>query len=344
MKRLVSCIMLTLLMAGMIFIAVDIKRASATAVIVYINSDGSISPVSAPISSYDDVIYTLTGNISYPAYAGIVVARSNIVLNGNGFTVQGNQTSPGGNGIDLTDTNNVTIKNTVIQYFDYGIYLMNSNREWIIQNNATSNTYDGITLDSSSSYNSVTGNIVTANTNGISVYSSSNNIIAGNYAAGNGYGIYVSSSSNVSIVGNTAIASNVSGIYLYSSSNNTIMSNNITASLSAASILLYSSSNNLLGGNTVISSNVGIELTYSSSYNRVEDNTAASNHYGVWLYVSSNYNTIIGNNVTSNTIYGIYLVNLSSSIIYNNNFINNTSQTGLSNSANTWDNGYPSGG
>ncbi|HXX86880.1 MAG TPA: GC-type dockerin domain-anchored protein, partial [Candidatus Acidoferrum sp.] len=47
---------------------------------------------------------------------------------------------------------------------------------------------------------------------------------------------------------------------------------------------------------------------------------------------------------TSNTIYGIYLVNLSSSIIYNNNFINNTSQTGLSNSANTWDNGYPSGG
>jgi parallel beta-helix repeat protein len=52
----------------------------------------------------------------------------------------------------------------------------------------------------------------------------------------------------------------------------------------------------------------------------------------------------LSNNNAANNGYGIYLYYSSDNIILHNNFLNNTQQTGVSNSANTWDDGYPSGG
>ena len=116
---------------------------------VYITSDGSVVPSSAPISSPDNVTYTFTGDVSYPTYLGIVVERSNIVIDGDGYAMQGNNISSGA-GLSLTGISNVTIENMNIEGFEYGIWLNYSSSNIIFGNNITNNG-DGIVLSSSSS-------------------------------------------------------------------------------------------------------------------------------------------------------------------------------------------------
>jgi parallel beta-helix repeat protein len=88
----------------------------------------------------------------------------------------------------------------------------------------------------------------------------------------------------------------------------------------------------------------GIVLS-SSSNNIVSDNNVANNWWGIWLSSSSN-NTLSGNNVTANNGDGIGLYSFSNNnVFYHNNFINNTQQVYIKTSyANSWDDGYPSGG
>ena len=54
--------------------------------IIYIRADGSIDPGTAPISSVDNITYTLKDNIFNQS---TVVERDNIVVDGAGYTVQG---------------------------------------------------------------------------------------------------------------------------------------------------------------------------------------------------------------------------------------------------------------
>jgi parallel beta-helix repeat protein len=152
MKGIVSWMMLALLLLGMLTLAFNVGLVRAQAETVYINGDGSVFPYSAPISSLDNVTYTFTGNISYPIYYGIVIEKSNIVIDGNGYTAQGNHS---GNGLNLTDTNNVTIKNTGISTFSDGILLNSSSNSSISGNNITNNNI-GIAT-SSSSNSSISG-------------------------------------------------------------------------------------------------------------------------------------------------------------------------------------------
>jgi len=118
------------------------------------------------------------------------------------------------------------------------------------------------------------------------------------------------------------------GVFLNSgSSNNTISGNKITEN--AQGILLEFSSDNTINGNNItINYGAGIELDYSSN------------------------NTIIGNNITNNDIGILFYVSSFDNAIYHNNFIGNTQQVydyswdhqEYSNSINSWDDGYPSGG
>jgi parallel beta-helix repeat protein len=199
---------------------------------VYIRADGSIDPLTASISTSDNITYTLTSSIP----GSIVVERDNIVLDGAGFTVQGEGNDTG---IDLSNRNNVTIKNTNIKDFNIGVQLWRTNSTKISGNNVTANKGDGIGLGSSSN-NSVSGNNVANNGYGIALYSSSNNSVSGNNVANNGYGIALYFSSNNSVGGNN-VANNVYGMWLYSS-NNSVSGNNITNNVYG--IWLYSSSDN----------------------------------------------------------------------------------------------------
>ena len=142
--------MLTLLLIGMLSLAFNIQTVDASGTI-YIRSDGSVDPDTAPILSVDNVTYTFTGNIN----DSIVVERDNIVVDGAGYTLQGTGAS-GSKGISLSDRRNVTIQNTNIKNFMDGVYLTSSSNVTVSGNNITNNGV-GILLAGSLN-NSISGN------------------------------------------------------------------------------------------------------------------------------------------------------------------------------------------
>jgi parallel beta-helix repeat protein len=391
MRRIVSWIMFAFLLLGTLTLAFNVGLVHAQAETIYINSDGSVVPSYAPISSADNITYTFTGNTSYPAYNGIIVERSNIVIDGNGYTVQGIG-RPIGNqngalydqstGLNLTDTENVTIKNANIENFQNGVYLFDSNNNVISGNNATANGH-GIHLDSSSNNNTVSGNNATANSGyGIYLVSSSSNSIIGNNITDNGYGIVLKDSSSSNSISGNNITNNVNyGVWLDSSLNNTVYGNNNTDGVE-----LDSSSNNKVYGNSIASDPNGVWLG-SSSNNTISENNITTNVWaaftmetdpvegvGVMLSGSSN-NTVSKNNIHNNEL-GVALRDYSNNtvseniitdnydgidlepraptasapflyssdnVIYHNSFINNVQQA-FGGLRNVWDNGYASGG
>jgi parallel beta-helix repeat protein len=320
MKRALSTFMFVLLLVSTLAVAFNIQPVKAEGT-VYIRVDGSIDPPTAPISTLDNVTYTLTDNIN----DSIVVERDNIVVDGAGYTVQGTGAYDS-KGISLSGRSNVTTKNANIKNFYYGIGLDSSSGNSVSGNNITNND-DGIRLDGSSN-SSVSGNNITAN---------------------RGYGIWLNSSSGCSISGNN-ITNNYYGIRLDGSSNSSVSGNNITANNkgpgqnTGVGIWLRSSSNsNSISGNNITANNwEGIRL-YESSSNSISGNNIANNRCGIYLYGSSNYNSISGNNIT-NKDYGIRLDGSSINLIYHNNFIDNTKQVSSYGSVNFWGVGYPMGG
>lgn len=201
---------------------------------IYIRADGSIDPLTANITTSDFVNYYFTES----NYVRIMVERNNIVIDGANHTLQGTE-SMESKGIDLSGRENITIRNTRIQGFYYGIYLFYSPKHINISGNSiTSNiwygimtgergvfqsmsilsaeSYDfvsiygnnisnngkGIRFDPSCKNNSIIGNNITNNSIGIRLDTSSNNIISGNHIMGNGDAIILGYSTNNTISGN----------------------------------------------------------------------------------------------------------------------------------------------
>jgi parallel beta-helix repeat protein len=326
MKRTVSGIVLTLLLLGTFTLAFDVRAASYAQTTVYINSDGSVSPSYAPISSVDNVTYTLTGNITYPTYNGIVVRRSNILINGNGHLVQGNSSYPSGPnvyGLNVTDLNNVTIRNINIKSFWHGIYLYNSNGSTISGNVVTNNCVVGILLD----------------------YHSSNNIISGNTVSATVfYGIVLSASSDNIITENNVIANDFDGIIV--GGDNTVVSrNNVTGNKESNGITISGSSYDIVSWNT-ITHNAGYGVYMETVSNTIIlGNDITANVGGICLQDIAVNNIVTENNVTAN-FYGIDVVWASSNnLIFHNNIISSKVwQVGSDSGINAWDDGYPSGG
>jgi len=130
------------------------------------------------------------------------VGADDITINGNGHTITGN-ISGVFYGIYLLGISDVTIQNTKITNFSYGIYLNNNaNNNKIINHTGYNNSY------------------------GIYVVTSSNNTINENNYYDNAIGIRFSSSSGNHIY-NTIASNNNQGIYLDNSDNNSLYANNI---------------------------------------------------------------------------------------------------------------------
>ena len=149
---------------------------------VFINSDGSIDPASVPIQRIEDT-YIFTGDI----YACLIVNRSDIVIDGAGYTIRGalegtqgdlwigqgpnpeitNETTvPYTIGIDTASGSitGVTIKNLNIKDFSIGMYI------WTVNN-------------------AIIGNAVLGNIVGV-LLSGSNNSVVENYIANNEVGMF----------------------------------------------------------------------------------------------------------------------------------------------------------
>jgi len=143
-------------------------------------------------------------------------------------------------------------------------------------------------------------------------------------------------------ISSNLIKNNCRGIWIHAN-NNTIADNYVTLSTNQG-IEIYLSRNNTIVGNNVSSNTKAGIQSDGSSNNIITSNIVTSNNWhGIFIDDHSNSNTIIGNNISSHDT-GIYIHDFSdSNIIYHNNLINNI-QNAYDDEANTWDNGYPSGG
>jgi len=281
--------MLILLAISMLTLAFNIQQVNASGT-TYIRADGSVEGTT-DISSADNITYTFTDNI----YDSIVVERDNIVVDGAGYTVQGEGSETGGAfelyiGIKLSYGNNVTVKNVEVTDFAFGIFLVYSSNNTLTGNTASNNAHDGIRLERSSN-NTLAGNTVSYNErSGIHLDSSSNNVLAGNNASNNGDGIYLWDSRDNVFAGNTASFNNRYGIWVRSG-------------------------NNVLSSNTASNNEYGIYL--SSSNNNLSGNTASNNEYdfGVEGYSLSGFINYVD---TSNTVDGkpiYYLIDKANAVI-----------------------------
>ena len=318
--------MFILLVTSMLTLAFNIQPVKASGTI-YIRADGSIDPPTAPISTVDNITYTFAGDINN----AIVIERDNIVVDGAGYTLQGTDDYES-RGTDVTGRSNITIKNTSIKNYWYGIFLDYSSSNSIFGNNITTNRNDGIRLNSSSSYNSISGNNITNNDDGVYLYhSSSNSIFGNNITANNRYGIYLFSSSGNNISGNTFVNNGlfVSGSYQNSVQNNTVNGrplfylegvSNCTVD-DAGQVILVRCDNIRVEGLNLSRTDFGVEL-WETSNSTVSGNDITNNLYGIWLDSSSSFNSISANNVTDNGD-GISLVYSYSNSISGNNITAN---------------------
>jgi parallel beta-helix repeat protein len=135
----------------------------------------------------------------------------------------------------------------------------------------------------------VSGNNVTANDNGVQLFNSSVNTVSENNIANNTYGIYLEfSSNNNTISGNSVTTNSYDGIYLTSSSNNIIFHNNFINNTSQAYV--YNSTNtwdnDYPSGGNYWSDYKGIDL-----YSGPHQNVTGSDGIGDTPYVIDANNT-----------------------------------------------------
>jgi parallel beta-helix repeat protein len=339
LNKVASGIMLIMFLVGLLSLAFDIRPVKAEPGTIYIRADGSIDPSTAPISTVDNVTYTLTGNILSDA-DGIVVERDNIVVDGVGFIVRGTG-DVDSKGIDLTDRNNVTIRNMKIKRFQYGVYLLRSVNNSIvgnyIANNYGGSGYTGIQIYLSSK-NTLSGNCVANSTWGIFLSYSPDNKLRSNSMINNTRNFSVDGSSfseflNDVDVSNTvdskpiyywinksdyAVPSEAGYIALINCSRITVQ--NMNFAKNGQGILLVHTTNSTITKNTVENNNIGIDLKESSGNVMVENNVTANSGWAGISLLSSSNNSLIGNNIIGNTGWGGVCFALSSnnSIIENN--------------------------
>ena len=119
MRKGVALLFVLIVLAGSFIVYTSNVKAQSTN--IYINADGDIVGTNNIQRNGD--LYVLTGNIS----GSILVQKSNIILDGAGYTLEGY----GGTGIDLTNNlteypslyeiRNVTVKNLRILNFNFSI-------------------------------------------------------------------------------------------------------------------------------------------------------------------------------------------------------------------------------
>jgi len=281
---------------------------------IYIRADGSIEPPTAPITTSDNVTYTLTENVINDA-DGIALERSNIIIDGLGNTVEGIETYDS-KGICLLGCSNVTVKNMRITKFSFGVYLLDSSSNNISGNIFTNNGF-GIHTDSSSG-NSISGNNVTNNSWGIwLMYSFNNNISENEVIKNDRDGIELFESSNNTMYGNNVIENGMNGICFLGSSNNHILENNLTSN-NWRSIELSDSVSNDISGNSLIAG--GYILLSRSNDNNISGNNITNNVHGIVLESSFN-NTVSENNITEIAFDGIWLQHSSYNRVVENTFV-----------------------
>ena len=213
----------------------------------------SCSDCSAKLNgSYETVM--LASNIMQHAGTCIVFGASNVVFDGGGYVIDGDDLGSD-SGITMSGRSGNTVRNCTVQDFQHGISLYNSSNNTVEKNTTKSNSSNGIYLSGSAS-----------------------NHLYTNQARDNGTGINLSSSASNQLYNNDVTANKSVGIRLDLSDSNQISFNDVhdnDHSQPAWGLYLYSSDSNTIHNNTLEDNYQGIKLDNCTS-NTINLNTICS--------------------------------------------------------------------
>ena len=211
MKKVTRVILFILFLISLPYLGkFNVKPVKGWTGTVYIRSDGSIDPVTAPISIVGNFSYILTGDI----YGSLIIQRTGAIIDGANHTIQ----KPDGTAITI-QANSVTLKGVVITESSTGIMMIGITGNNVIYNNTIIDNQYGIQLSGDNCLNNlITANIISKNIHGI-LLEASDNRIYGNKITWNTYGIHLKCRNseifavNNEIIGNDIIK-NTYGIFL----------------------------------------------------------------------------------------------------------------------------------
>src|SRR3990170_1642634 len=263
---------------------------------IFIRSDGSIEGTDK--IKRDGSLYTFTDDLS----VSIVVEKGSVVIDGAGYTLQGNRS---GTGIYFDCEGNVTVKNIQIRHFGMGIDIGDATRNTLSGNIIVNNEVNGVLLNGNE--NNLFGNTIANNGNfGVDLYFSDYNTLSGNRITENKRGIYLygSTYNNISV---NIITTNVeAGIWFFGSSHNSILSNNVTDNQISLHFELQCLNNTIHHNNFI---NNEIQFFYDIDSVNSWDNGVEGNYWSDYQTKYPNA-TEIGNSGIGNTPYIIYADNI----------------------------------
>jgi parallel beta-helix repeat protein len=326
---------------------------------LYILEDGTLYPESAngTILEQNGNVYTLLNDLPDVSF---VIQRSNIVLDGAGYTISGD----GEIGVDISDLTGVTVKDLkIVGPYMNGIYIAGSLGTTLTGNTISGNGW-GLFIYNSSQ-NIITGNEIVANNIGIDLETSRNNILKDNnldntqnlavfgdtlaefaldmdtsnkiddktvYYLVNKNNLVINPTTYTDVgllalvdcenitVQNLELTNNGQALIVAFTSGSKILGNTIMDNHQG--ILLFGSSGNEVTNNIITQNYRGLQISRSSKNNRISNNNIKNNEQGILLFDSS-LNTFIGNTVQENKM-GIGFNSASNNMIYGNYFVDNT--------------------
>jgi len=272
-------IVLALLLASIITLGGDIKPVEAEGVkTIYIRADGTIEPANVNITTSDRVKYTFNGTNYYP----IVIERSNITLDGNGFAVQGKKDYRS-IGINLYNLNNVTITNVTVRDFSYGIKLNETSNIKILGNTFNNMGYNLWGYDTYKTV--ISGNTMTGASSSLNFLFSFSDTISGN-----------------NITGNTFVGVQLTFAYDTVISRNKI-SKNWDPHLFGYSVLMYRSAGAQIYENNITEGYTGIHLDQCNNTRVYQNNVTTHAWEGISLFRC--INILMYNNLLKDNRYGL---------------------------------------
>jgi parallel beta-helix repeat protein len=325
MKRQVSIGGLSLLLI-LLFIGAAMVSATQTTTkentsivtsrILYVGGDGpgNYTQIQDAIDDANDNDTVFVYDDSSPYYEHIVVEKSIYLIGENKETTVIN----GENSLtvltikaDRVTLSSFTIQKSGVLWVNSGIEIRSSHNT--ISGNIVSQNYNGISLFSSSNYNNITGNTIMSNEgDGIYLYNSYYNLLSENIISDN-YGGIVLVQSDYNTVSDNVFHND--GIVILGFYQNTVTNNLVngkplvflngksdTVVNEAGQVVLVNCHNITIQNCELFHTSIGIYLGYSNSC-RISRNNISSCPYGIIL-VQSDSNNISMNSIVKNT-YGI---------------------------------------
>ncbi|MGD2066976.1 MAG: right-handed parallel beta-helix repeat-containing protein, partial [Candidatus Bathyarchaeota archaeon] len=324
-KKSVSLLISLLLLISVVVSLPQIKTVKAAPVTIYIKEDGSIVGTDK-IRQYGDTYRFIEDVNSGDSPYGISIERDNIVVDGAGYTLQGNfNTCQPNSGVSIYGVHirasHITLRNLNIENYRDGI------QQYSVSNNHfadNSITYCNIGIFFSSSPNNMlrsnklenNGQHLKISVDNLAEYN--NDIDQSNTVDGKPIIYWLRKSDSIippaaglvflinctkMTIKNLHLSSSGQNILLDSTTNSTIQHNTLLGNGKYAGIHLRNSNNIQIIGNTIKNQSEGIHL-HDSSNNHINQNQILNNAIGVEIRTSNNNE--VSNNTFSKNGEGVY--------------------------------------